>query len=360
MKILMLSTNSDEAGAPRNAEQIINGLEKKHEFIFVSGQKGKVYKRLQRKGFCVYRIKELKSKISIMKDLISIFKLVQIISRVKPDIIHMHSSKAGLVGRVAAIFFDIKSIYSVHGWGWRGMNHFKKNIIFFSEYFVSKLKKTKYILVCHALEKYALKQLSIKKENIEVILNGIDDIKPSKKEHIYTKKLNLIMPARTDKSKDHDSLFRALKTIDYPFRLVLCGSGTDCDNFKKNAYSILGKKTKEIEFLGEISNINDFLVEADVFILSSNFEALPISIIEAQRSALAIIATNIGGVPELITDKKDGLLFNKNDHNELAILLDKLKNPDFRKLLGTNARNKFLTKFTSKMMIENIEKIYVS
>ncbi len=359
MKILIISTNSDEAGAPRHVESIINGLESSFEFAIIFGENGPVSQRLIRNGHNVKIIKEMRTSINPIKDFISLLKIISFILEIQPDIIHCHSAKAGMLGRIAAFLLGKKWVYTVHGWGWRGLSRSAKVLIFIVEAILSKLPRGFYIYVAKDVMNDARSLLKIKQEKGVVIYNGVSSIEASLP--VFENPLIIMMPARVCSAKDHQSLVMAFERINDPeMRLILCGAGTDAQEFVGYIESLAPKSLERISFLGQRSDIDNIYSQSHIVAVISNFEALPLSIIEAMSCSRAVIATNVGGIPELIENESNGILVNPNDIDGIVQAIYKCKNVKYRIGLGVAAKNTYKRIFTEKSMLLATAEIYQS
>jgi glycosyltransferase involved in cell wall biosynthesis len=170
--------------------------------------------------------------------------------------------------------------------------------------------------------------------------------------------MRIIMPARVSAAKDHESLIKAFELLPFQSRLILCGLGTDSKSFRQNLQAWAPRRSSEIDCLGVVEDMEGLLGSCDVLALISNFEALPISIIEAMSLGKAIIGTNIGGIPELILNESTGLLVNPKDIDGIKNALYRLNKFDFREGLGSNAKFYFERMFTAEVMIEKVLDVY--
>lgn len=360
--VLIISTNANESGAPRHVEIIITNLSKNYKFSAVFGENGPVAERLRDYGFDVFILKELRSELGFLKDLKLFIKLYQIVISIRPDIIHTHSAKASFFGRLCATLAGIRSIYTVHGWGWRGKNCIERTLIYASEFIAARLFPAKYIYVAKCVETAANKYLFISKKKGSVIYNGVY-LKKNKKRDNRQKgspdKIIFSMPARVSTAKDHSTLFKAFEMLGFVnYNLLLCGAGTDKKQFIEKAREIAPVASRKIKFLGQISDIEKMYKSAHVILLISNFEALPLTIIEAMGYGKCIIATNTGGNPELIKNKIDGILVEKSNPYALYKALKKVIHPHVRKTLGLNAMKKYKELFTAEVMAQRIKHVY--
>ena len=211
MKILIISTNADEAGAPRHVEAVVNGLSSDFQFILVFGEKGPVSDRLERSGHIVHVVKQMRTAINPIKDLLAFVKIIKIILEYQPDIVHCHSAKAGMLGRLSAFFCGKKWLYTVHGWGWRGVSKFTKRVIIFIEYFLSIIPRGFYIFVAQDVMRDALNVLKINPRRGVVVYNGVSSVDVDFPLNSAT--LNVMMAARVSTAKDHKSLISAFENI---------------------------------------------------------------------------------------------------------------------------------------------------
>lgn len=357
MKILILSTNADEAGAPRHAEIVVNGLSYNHDFILVFGDSGPVYERSLRRGYKSYVVKEMRTSINPIKDLIALYKILKIIRMHDPDVIHCHSAKAGMLGRFCALLQNKKWVYTVHGWGWRGLSDFARWLIVGIERLLAFVPNGKYIFVAKVVVDDAIEVLKIHRKKGSLIYNGVPmiQISESRKDNFLT----ILMPARVSSAKDHAALLRAFEKFEEKeSRLLLCGEGTNCRNFIAEARLLAPNSFSRISFLGQQSNMENIYSQCDIVALISKFEALPLSIIEGMSCGKAILATDVGGVAELIVDGQNGLLVSSNDVDQIIFGLNRLRDKAYRMKLGFAARSKYFERYTEKSMLEKIEKIY--
>lgn len=359
MKIFIISTNADEAGAPKHVESIAQGLKDRFQFTLVFGERGPVSERLTQHGMKVHVIKEIRTAISPINDLIAIFKTIKLILHYKPDIIHCHSTKAGMIGRVAALFCQVPWIYTVHGWGWRGLSEIKGKSIIFIERLLKNVPYGNYIFVARKVMNDGIDTLDIDPGISKVIYNGVPkvSISFSPRKVRYT----IMMPARVCSAKDHSTLISAFELLNDPdSNLLLCGTGTDTAEFISIAGRLAPKTFSQIEFLGQVSNIQDFYSQSDVFALISNFEALPLSIIEAMSCNKPIIATAVGGTPEIIISGHNGTLVKRKSIDDVLNAFKLYKDPTIRTQHGNNARLVYDSSFSDDLMLNSIANTYNS
>lgn len=355
-KVVIISSNSDEAGAPRHCETLIRALSGRYNFTFISGGKGPVHHRLCSSGVRTIWIPGLRSEINPFRDLFCFLAILIALLRTRPDIVHLHSAKAGLIGRIIATLINIPTIYTFHGFPWRGMSKIKQKVIFGIEKFFSRLRDIDYVLVSENMKEEAEEKLGIAPVRLHVIHNGIERCENMARHH-HSERLKIIMPARVCSAKDHETLFKAVRVLDFPFELTLCGAGTNESNFVDFAHICAGRNFEKISFLGERSDVLNLLSHHNLLVLSSHFEALPLSIIEAMACALPVVASDVGGVSELVS-QETGKLFEVGNQAELAQHLSFFGDSGNRKVFGLAGHKCFLEKFDVDMMAHSISVLY--
>ena len=115
---------------------------------------------------------------------------------------------------------------------------------------------------------------------------------------------------------------------------------------------------KNVVFTGNVSNVEDYLAKADIFVMTSDYEGLPLSAIEAMAAGLPIISTRAGGVVNLIQDQVNGILVDIGDEKEITeAILDLCQNFDKRKQLGDQAKYS-VKKYSVENMVHQYEELY--
>jgi len=355
MKITFICTNSDLAGAPIHVRGLILGLHHRAEINAIFGEHGPIVDSLESVGVHCKVLSRMRSSISPVNDLIVLLQLVKELLTNKPDIVHLHSAKAGMLGRLACIVTRIPWVYTVHGWGWRGFGKIKSGLFFFIEKILSFSSDGFYIYVSRSVEYDGINKLKIDRRRSRVIYNGVEPIG-------FTAEpvgpLRILMAARVCIAKDHETLIRAFEYLSIPSVLILCGEGTNTDEFKKLTLTWAPRRSANIEFLGICTDVPSLLQSTNIFSLISNFEALPISIIEAMASERAVIASDVGGVSELIHNNINGLIVPRGGIQELIDGFTRLEDIEFRRFLAKNSRLCYQSAFTKTGMITNVWEVY--
>jgi glycosyltransferase involved in cell wall biosynthesis len=357
MKIIYIITKSEWGGAQVHLYDLVkHAIKNNNKCTVIVGDEGELTDRLRNLGVKIVIISSLVREISPLKDMKCIYRMVEVLKNENPDLIHLHSSKAGLVGRIAAKIAKFPVIFTAHGWSFtEGISINKVKIFLIIERLAAKITN-KIICVSEFDRQLALNNKVGSHMSLVTIHNGVEykETKHQIKENIIPK---LIMVARFSSQKDYETLTLALSKIKGEFEIQYVGEGELLTDIKD---LVLEKKLGEkVKFLGMRKDVNMLLEQSNIFVLVSNYEGLPISIIEAMAAKLPVIATNVGGVNELIEDNKNGFLINRKDVNNLVEKLQLLiDNRELQLKMGKAGFEKYKNSFTVTTMLDKTFKVY--
>jgi glycosyltransferase involved in cell wall biosynthesis len=359
-KILFILSSGKLSGGEKVALDIANGLKNEFEFIFYLPEE-------PQKEFLEY-LKDFKVYFSKDKAIFKISKnLKEAIVKENPDIIVCHGIRSSIYLKITLFYLkkNFKFIYVLHGIHFI-RRKFPFNYIFlFWEIFTNRIFVDK--LVCVGKDDFDLaRKLKLsKKEKIVLIENGININEyrniPSgflrKKFQLNNVKI-LLTICRLHYPKDVKTLIKALNLLrNENLVLFIVGEGPDRKDLEKLVDSL--NLNEKIKFLGFQKEVKEILKDADIFVLSTRWEGLPIVILEAWASKIPVIASNVHGIKNLIENEKDGLLFefgNEKDLTEKIKIL--LKNEEMRKKLAENGFLKVAQKFNIERMINQYKLLF--
>lgn len=357
MKIAFLITKAEAGGAQSHVLELIDGLiAAGHEAALAVGDEGWLTARAVERGVTVKIIPDLVHPIHPVRDMKAISQVQRWLQQEQPGLLHAHSSKAGLVGRVASRVTGIPSVFTAHGWAFTGGATTVRKLIAVPSEWLAARTGGEIICVSNYDRELAHRYAIAPEARLHTVWNGIEDV-AERAAHGSLGEPVITMVARFAVQKDHATLLRALASIsDMPWRLRLVGDGPLLPEAKVLASS-LGIEER-VDFMGPRSDVAALLAQSDAFVLASRFEGLPISILEAMRAGLPVVASNVGGVPELV-DEKTGFLVSPEDATALARALGQLLgNPEIRAEMGAKGRGKFERDFKASTMIEKTLGIY--
>ncbi|VAE42689.1 group 1 glycosyl transferase [Enterobacter hormaechei] len=360
MKILYIITRANEiGGAQTHLRDMTSALvNDDHHVELIVGEQGALVDELSAMNVKVHVIPELVREISPYKDIKSALIIRKIIKEFSPDVIALHSSKAGIVGRLASLFLNVPVVFTVHGWSFaNGVNNNKRRFYILIERLFSKITD-EIITVSAQDKKLAIEHNVASASQQTVIHNGV----PLKNHapHVYRNNavVKLISVARFSEQKDHESLLKALSLLETKnWTLTLVGKGPRLDEMKQLSRD-LGISEKII-FTGERLDVDFLLADSDIFLLISNWEGFPISILEAMREGLPVLASDVGGVSESVIDGQTGYLVPRADVNAIKNGLNNLINDSsLRAKFGKSGNDFFQENFSFNAMYKKTVELY--
>jgi len=358
---LYIITKSVWGGAARYVFDLATHLSKdEFEVAVAAGGQGKFAQKIKQANLPYYQIKNFQRTINPFKDIFAFFEILGLLFQLKPDIIHVNSSKAGgLVGLAARIASrKTRLIFTAHGWAFNEDR--PKWQIFLIKIFskLTTLFYDKIICVSDYDRKIAIKNKITPVKKLITIHNGIDikAISFLPRQQAQEKLLGKTSPlvigtiAEWTRNKGLVYLIEAAGQFD----LVLIGSGENPD--KEKMYQ-LAKKHKNIHLIEFIDNAVSYLKALDIFVLPSLKEGLPYTIMEAMTAQVPIVATKVGGVPEMLSSK---LVPSKNSQQLAEKIIYLINNPEIAQEMTQRAKEKVVKEFTLEKMLRKTENIYFS
>lgn len=339
-------------------------------FVFSPSPEGEMLRRM---GFPVKEI-FINRKIDPLTDPISIFKMCIYFRQVRPVLVHTHTSKAGIVGRVAAKLAGVPNIvHTVHGFPFHpGMSRVKYR-------FFQQIEKWTAIITDIMLSQSEEDVVTASKLGVKPrrgglihIGNGIDlfefdpgNYSPGQRLRIREGlKIRETEPVitiigRVNREKGYQNLVEALCHVkDIPWRALFIGPDEGYLSSVKQQINNCGLQ-EHIQVLGQRSDILDLLAATDIYVLPSYREGLPRSLIEAQAMALPCVATNIRGCREVVEEGETGFLVEPGDTSALGRALRKLLlEPELRLGMGQKGRWRMHRKFDESAVSEKVLAAY--
>lgn len=378
-KILYCITKSNWGGAQRYVYDLATSLPKdSFDIAVLHGEEGALSEKLKQAGIRTISLKELSRNINIFKDFSTFFKLIKIFKTEKPDIIHLNSSKMGLLGALAGRFVRIKKIiFTSHGWAFNeDRSVWQKKILFMFQWLTIKLAHQ--TIAVSEQTKHQISENNSLDKKITVIRNGLAEIsflnKTAAREKISEKmpadfnpgnRLWLGTISELHKNKGLKYIIEAMHLLDVTYDnrnnlpiLVIIGEGEKRAKLEQriNRYGL----EDTVFLVGRIEDAQKYLKAFDIFTLTSITEALPYVILEAGLAGLPIIASGVGGIPEIIDDMKSGILIRPKEPEEIQKAIDFLRsNQEKMPILGHNIREKIMAEFSQERMVKETSALYL-
>lgn len=358
MKILYMITTSEFGGATKNVYYLAKHFAIDNEVHVVAGDSKWLADEEVSAGYIFHCLPEIVKPISPLKDLLAVFQTVRLMRKIRPDLVHCHSSKAGLIARISARLLKIPVIFTAHGWSTLNSYGRLKTFIYYAiEKFAAYVTDC---MICIGIDDFKFAKENFACKHFELMHNGIPDSECLVTDYNTSDELKLCMVARFAHPKTPDVVVKALELLKQRgvvVQLTFIGDGPDID--KMRADFDRSPVAGQLCFFGETADVEHELLKYDVFVLSTKWEGLPISIIEAMRAGLPVVASAVGGNSDLVVDKVTGYLFESGNSAQLAQLLDKINgNRTLLHEFGVNGRKRYLELFSEARMLTKAEKIY--
>ena len=317
----------------------------------------------------IHELDHLKRAISPIHDTLALLELHKLYKTIQPDIIHLNSTKAGILGSIASAGCNnAKVVYTVHGWVFHEPLPKMKKVVYKAlEAYSSKHKDA--IITLYPQDSRIGKQLVKKHTTITEIPIGITPAKLlSKKDaqDVLQKKIGKKIDndtfwfgtiANLYKTKGYDVYLHAIAEMKKKDECVFfcIGDGPEKEHLLRLTKEL---QLKNVYFVGTIDHARTLLNAFDTFVLPSKKEGLPYTILEAMHAEIPIITTRVGGIPSLITHKETGLCVEPSNAKELTKALDYARDHNDHMMSYAKIAKETSKTYSLENMVEKTRKLY--
>lgn len=328
-------------------------------------------------GVRIERVPELGREIAPLRDLRAAMHVARLIRRVRPQILHTHTAKAGAVGRIAAMLAGEARppivIHTFHGHVLRGYFDPLRTLGFrLLERWLAR-STTKLIAVSPQVRDDLVALGVAPVEKFEVIRLGIElerRVETGPDARSETRRL-LGVPddafvvgwiGRMTGVKNTDAVldaFRRLQDDGVDAYLCLVGDGPDRDKLERRAHEL--GVVRRCLFLGYQEEVAPYYAAFDTMILPSVNEGTPVSAMESLAAGRPVVATRVGGIPDVVEDGQDGYLAEPGETRQLADQLARLaRDPDLRERMGEHGRARVVDRYAVARLLDDVDRLYRS
>jgi glycosyltransferase involved in cell wall biosynthesis len=323
----------------------------------------------------VEEIADLHREISPLRDVRAVLRLAALIRRLRPTILHTHTAKAGAVGRLAAVLAGPARppivVHTFHGHVLRGYFNPATTIGFrFLERWLARVT-TALVAVSPEVRDDLVRLGVAPAEKFAVIRLGIgldERLQADAPTRAEVRRL-LGVPAdafvvgwvgRMTAIKRTDDVvrgFRRLLNQHEEAFLCLVGDGPDRIELERTAHEL--GVIRNCRFVGYQKDVGRFYQAMDALVLPSANEGTPVSVIEALAAGVPVVATRVGGVPDVVRDGVDGFLVDAGAADDLGDrLADLAAQPDLRKQLGAAGRSRVFDRYAVERLVDDVDRLY--
>ena len=360
VRILHLLTAPTFGGAEVNLLNLLRHFDhERYEHIVAFGGGGGLEPEFCRAGTRVIRLSE---RPLALRSVLELRSMSRRIAECAPAVIHSHLDLPNVLGVVAARALGCRLILHLHGLGiiptrllpGRGVAQRVWNIV------ARSYRRCDLVIAICAFQLPFIDSLGLNSDRVELIPNGIDFGEFPRATGRARNGYEFVHVGRFFPEKDHALLIRAFREVNRAepeSRLTLVGDGPLRVAAERQVFSEgLGGK---VRFLGARRDVPEILADRDCFILSSRWELHPITILEAMRAGLPVIASRVGGVPETVVDGDTGLLVAPGSEAELVCAMRKLvQDPELGIKLGDRGYRRACEHFSNTLVAKKIEAAY--
>lgn len=360
MKLVYVITRSDSIGGAHVhvRDLCLALLRHGHDVTVLVGGSGPFCDELRVRHIPFLSIDSLVRELNPRRDIAATKNLFRVLGKLNPDLVATHSSKAGWIGRIVARMLRIPVTFTAHGWAFtEGVSPKAARLYRLAERCTGFLAD-RVIAVSRYDRELAIRNRIVPPNKILTIHNGIPDIPVTALADPERHPPRLVMVARFEAPKDHRTVVEALARLtDRDWTLDLIGDGP-LRRETEQLVARLGLGSR-IRFLGVRKDVHQQLAQAQVFVLISNWEGFPLSILEAMRAGLPVVASNVGGVSEAVFHGETGFTVPRGDIMTLRKYLEELiTRPHLRLALGRRGRQVFEERFRFERMLDKTLNVY--
>jgi glycosyltransferase involved in cell wall biosynthesis len=382
VKILRVIARLNMGGPALHVAYLTEGLTKRgYDTTLVSGSLARGEDSMafvaDAHGVEVVRIDELGREISPLRDLLATIRLARLIRRERPQILHTHTAKAGTVGRVAALLAGSRRppiiVHTFHGHVLRGYFGPLRSLFFRLLERRLAVGTTALIAVSPQVRDDLVALGVAPRERFVVIRLGIEldeRVTPDQNGRGESRRYLGIPGDRfavgwigrmTAVKRTDDVLvaFKRLRDSGVPAVLCMVGDGPDRLQLEQRAHEL--GVARDTVFLGYQEDVAQFYAAFDALVLPSVNEGTPVSVIEALAAELPVVATRVGGVPDVVRDGEDGFLVEAGATGDLADRLAQLaRDPALRARMGKQGRERVLPRYAVDRLVADVDELYRS
>lgn len=382
-KVVHIITRLDRGGSARNTMlTVLRHDRAQYEPLVITGmaqssesQGGRAateenLRLLEKESIRFHAMPSLVRPLHVWHDLVALWQLTVLLKRERPAIVHTHTSKAGVLGRIAARLASVQTvIHTPHGHVFYGHFGRLRSWIFLQIERVLAGLTDRLIALTDAERRDHLDRGVGRRNGFAVIPSGIDldrfrqvRERRGSKERFGCPDESIVIGSvgwLTD-VKGHRFLVDAVAALRRQapsIRLVIVGSGDQRESLQRQARD-LGMEDA-LHLLGHREDVEDCLAGFDCFVLPSLNEGMGRSLVEAMAAGLPVVASNVGGIPALITDGVDGFLVPPGDSDRLAEAIGRIiRDPGLAKRIGEAAADRIGPTFGAPAMVRAVETVY--
>jgi glycosyltransferase involved in cell wall biosynthesis len=316
-RLLIVVTLTETGGAQTYVRELLPAFVGEFDVTVAGYGNGPLATSARAAGATFIPLHHVRRSLHPIRDLLGLLELYRLVRRIRPDVMHLNSSKAGILGAVAGGLGRVPvRVFTAHGWAFKGERG-ARGVLFRVLHRLVRPLITCVICVSQAELRAGLEARACTETKAVVIPNGVAERSPS-----GGPRAGIVTITRLRPPKDTLTLVAAVaRAKDLP-ALTIVGDGPD-RRAVESAISAAGLADR-VALVGDVDDPGSYLERAAVFVLSTRSEGMPMAVLEAMAAGVPVVASAVGGIPELIRDGESGLLVPPGDTARLAAALERV------------------------------------
>jgi len=378
IRVLRVIARLNVGGPALHVSYLARGLaDRGYETTLVAGDVGRGEESMEwvaeQAGVEVVRLPGLSRELSPLRDLVATIRLARIIRRVRPDIVHTHTAKAGAVGRLAVLLARPRRpvvVHTFHGHVLRGYFGAAGSLVFRAIETVLARVTDSLVAVSPEVRDELAGMGVAPASRFTVVRLGIEleprvrcDEDPAELRRRYGIRRDRFVVGwfgrmtAVKRTEDLLDTLASLRERGVDALLVLVGDGTDRERLEQLAHG--RGLAKACLFVGYQEDVAPWYAICDAVVLTSANEGTPVTIIEALAASRPVVATKVGGVPDVVEDGATGYLVRRGDTHALAERLEMLaRDPVRRRAIGEAGRERVLDRYAVSRLVDDVDALY--
>jgi glycosyltransferase involved in cell wall biosynthesis len=359
-RLLVIVTLAEAGGAQTFASTLVAGLRDRYRIdVAAHGPEGALAAACAELGVPFHHVRHLRRDPHPLHDAAAIRELRALTRRLAPDVVQINSSKAGVLARLALAGLGARTVFTAHGWAFSGRGGAAGTAYAAAERAVAPLTDAIVCVSSHDL-RLAQERGIRPRGALQVIHNGVDAPAELPRRRPPGERLVLGCTARLAPPKDLITLLDALARPGCErWELRVFGDGPDRAAIERHRGEL--GLAERVTLLGNRSDVAEQLAGCDAFALISDWEGLPYSILEAMAAGLPVLASDVGGIPDLVVRGRTGQLVPHRDAGAAAAVLAAwAAEPGALAALGAAAHARARADFSRERMAGRYEALFAS
>jgi glycosyltransferase involved in cell wall biosynthesis len=316
-RLVYVVTLAEIGGAQAYVRELLPAMREEFDVTVAAHGEGPLRTAAAELGVAFVPLQHVRRALSPVHDPLALLELTRLFRRLNPQIVHLNSSKAGVLGRVAAAVARVPvRIFTAHGWAFKATGGSAARLYLWADRAVRPLTSM-VVCVSETERRAGLAARVCTAERSTVISNAVEVGAAPHREPRSGGQIEIVSVGRLAEPKDFSTLVAAIGALPPgSVRLRVLGDGPLRGSLETEI-AALGLESS-VELVGEVADVRPFLAEADIFVLSSRSEGMPLAVLEAMAAGLPVVASDVGGLGEVVVDGETGFLVPPGDPAELS------------------------------------------